>query len=330
MISPFKLRAALVAAACFLILAASETRAATRARTPGVEDMARAEKILIKLRQLEAAAATADSGSFHAVVKQLYPALFADVARLRDGDLKTDLSTAVFLYEAAHANRHTERLAVDGCDDQLRDIYLTLCRENEGGESVRFLWAKARLHVRWAAAVIGQQRGAGDAATRAALSEMRAARAADAQLAARAVAALKQLAGRVHAYSSLHEFEERGEVAGESFERFSVELETALGEVDRVLAALPRGPIRHALRNARNAFRAGASRWRMSSRAGSKTVSINALAAPDPLKGAGLEAGAVNYTVVCDWRKAIRALEEAQALVEELRDEGVDAATGGK
>lgn len=330
MISLPGLRDVFAVAACVFVLASGEARAWRQpASAPGSGDVARAEKILVKLRRLEEAARE-DFRAYQAAFKKFYPALFGEVADLCEGDLKTDLTTAVFLHETAYAKRHTSGAAPVNCDDGLRDVYLKLCREGEGATRTRFLRAKARLHSAWAEAIVRHSREATDAATLAALSEMRAARAHDAEIAARAVGALKALGGQVNAYSSLHEFEEGGGVARVPFEQFSADLSDALGEVETALAQLPRGPLHRALRNARNAFREGASLWRKSSRAEQKTVSANSLAAPDPLKALGLPPGAVNYTVVCDWRKAARAVEEAEGMIGKLKGDVAYAAVGGK
>jgi hypothetical protein len=310
--------------ACAIVLAPDEMRAATRERLPSGGDAARAEKILSKLRRLDAA--TTDFSLYVSTAGTLYPGLFAETARLREGDLKTDLRTAVFLYEAASTTRRTDETTAADCDTQLRDVYRLLCREQEGRARAHFLWAKARLHASWAAALVRRSRGASDAETLRALARMRSARATDAELGARAVYALKTLAGKVRAYPSLAAFEEGGVVANVSFAQFNADLADTLGLVDATLASLSRGPLHHSLRNARNAFRAGAAWWEKSSHGELKTVSINALTAPDPLKTIGLAASGVNYTVVCDWRHAVRALEEATEIIEKLKGAGEGAA----
>lgn len=315
--------------ACAFVHAPDETRAATRERLPSGGDAARAEKILAKLRRLDAA--TTDFSLYISTARALYPKLFAETARLREGDLKTDLTTAVFLYEAASTTRRTDETTAADCDAQLRDAYRLLCREQEGRARAHFLWAKARLHASWAAALARRSRGAGDAETLVALARMRSARATDAELGARAVYALKTLAGKVRAYPSLAAFEEGGGVVAKvSFAQFNADLTDTLGLVDATLASLSRGPLHHSLRNARNAFRAGAAWWEKSSHGEQKTVSINALTAPDPLKAIGLAASGVNYTVVCDWRHAARALEEATEIIEKLKGAGEGAAINGR
>jgi hypothetical protein len=286
-------------------------------------DVRRGEAVLAKLRGLELQAKTAHDSRRKRVgqAEESYTELFVQVAALREGDLKTDLTTAVFLYEAALKTEGAAATTVS-CEDELRDVYARLCTESGGANLSEFLRAKARLHAAWAAALIDYHRGARDRATVDALEEMRVERRRDLALGERAVAALKRLEQNVCAYASLGEFEERKVLARVSFEELSGEMAGALWRVDAVLRSLPRGPIFYALYRARNAYGDGLFWWEKTYRRDKKTVSASSFTEPDGLRPLGLEADAVNYTVVANWRNAARRTREAAAVIEALKTAG--------
>lgn len=311
--------AAVLAAACLFAFTPPRASGATPPRdpAPSASDLAKAELIITKLRRLAEAteAAQKDSRAYESVVKKLYPGLFAEVGELGEGDLKTDLATAVFLYESASRAPRDAVASGDACRDEVRDVYLRLCRENAEGGRASVLWAKARLHARWGEGALGHALGRRDSETLKAVSEMRAERAVDLALAARAVAALKGLEGDVNAYRSLAEYEEGRAVAAVSFERFSEKAADAFRTVDRLLASLPRGPARRLIHNARNSYRDGLFWWRKTQRRNSLTVSADALAEEDPLGAASIDATAADYTIVVNWRSALKYTAQAERLV---------------
>lgn len=283
------------------------------------KDVKRGEAVLAKLRGFEQqrAAARGEQHSYEALVRKAYPALFVQVAELRESDLKTDLTTAVFLYEEA---MRAGEVAVH-CDDEVRDVYARLCVESGSATVAEFLRARARLHTAWAGALINYHRGARDEATTAALEEMRRQRRLDLALGERAVAALQILEKDVCAYASLGEFEEQKTVARKSFKELSVEMAEVLRRVDLILQSLPRGPIFHALYRARNAYDNGVFWWEKTYRRGEKVVNVNSFTEPNDLKAFGMDASAVNYTVVTNWRNAARHTQRAATIIESLKTE---------
>ena len=305
-----------MAALAVAFFAPSPARAADAANTsaPREGDLKRAEKIVARLRLIEAAAAQ-KPGDYAAAVENLYPALLSDVSSLRAGDLKADLTTAVLLHDAAYRASRAVPARTPDCDAEAREIYLRLCRENVGGTVAELLRAKARLHTRWAEAAAGYARGRRDAATLDAMAEMRGERLTDAALASRAVAALRNLQANVNAYPSLAEFEEGREVAKVSYEQFSADTSAALREVERLLAALPRGPVRQLLTNARSSYRDGLFWWGKTRARNAPTVSAVALAEGDPLEEARLDPTAAGYAVVINWRHALQYTARAEDLI---------------
>ncbi|HYG81313.1 MAG TPA: hypothetical protein VD861_13040 [Pyrinomonadaceae bacterium] len=275
------------------------------------KDVRKGEKIVAELRRLERLAAT-DFQGYRALAGKLYPGLFVKVSELRDGDLKTDLTTAVFLYE--QALRESDA-AVD-CAAELRSVYRRVCAEEESDTALKFLRAKARLHTRWAEALIQSHRGAEDAASSAALEEMRAERRNDLALAEKALLALKTLGKEVHVYSSLAEFQEqRAALARVSFERLSEDAVSALREVDRVLQSLPRGPLFYPLYHARNFYSDGLFWWRKTYRRRQAVVDANSFTERDGAESLGPDADAVDYTVSINWRNAAKRIRRAEQLI---------------
>jgi len=114
---------------------------------PGGKELRQAETVLFKLRRLEAAAASETPGAFAKAARGLYPGLFESVSKLREGDLKTDLSTAAALYESA-----LRAAGGADCARELREAYAGMCSEARG-ERAGLRRAKARLHAGRADAV---------------------------------------------------------------------------------------------------------------------------------------------------------------------------------
>jgi hypothetical protein len=312
----------LVLACIIFALAAQTTAAASPAAALRDKDVKKAEKILIKLRRLEeASASSVNFRAYKAEMAGLYPGLFVDASELGESDLKTDLTTAVFLYERAYRTGTDSGARITDCNGETRVIYLNLCLEiqERDGSPVRLLWSKARLHTKWAEAVVRSYRGAAGPETLTELSEIEAERKVDITLAERALAALKNLAARVGDYSSGEAFEDAVRAKRISFEQLAREMAEALSTVDQALASLPRGRLYLLLHNARSSYREGLYWWGKTYQLQQKTVSVNNLAAPDPLKVNGLSPGTVNNTVLANWRSALRYTQEVEKAIGTLR-----------
>lgn len=226
---------------CLLVFAAGGDAHAGPEVEESKKDLKRAESVLSGLRRLEGLSAAAEPEAFVKAARKLYPGLFSKVAALREGGLKTELTTAVFLYESAARAARRGGVAPD-CSREPREAYARLCLETRDGGRAAFLRAKARLHVSRAEAELLYARGERGAETLDAVSRIRAERDTDRALASDALQSLKEL---VSASSSSGGARHTFDVAGR------------LEAFDRLLASLPRDRTHRLLRDARDAFRDG-------------------------------------------------------------------------
>ena len=279
---------------CLSVFAARDVRAA---RVERAKDLKRAEAVLSKLIRLEEAATSRESGALRKAASKLFPGLFTSVSKLPDSDLKTDLSTAVALYDSA-ARDSGERSTLD-CSRELRDSYSRLCREaaaSGDGRRADLLAAKARLHTRFAEAELRHARGVRDEATLETLKRIRAERSTDIALAREALRALKELTGKPADSDRLE-------------------------EVGLILASLPRGQVYTLLRNAFDASR-DALCWQnrtLPSRA--LVVDVNSYASPDPLRALDTRADDADRAALANRRAALKFVKRAEEEIERLKSE---------
>jgi hypothetical protein len=277
------------------------------------KDVRRAEQVLEKLRLLgEAAAAREDGGDFRRLARQLYPGLFHTVADMHAGDLKTDLDTAVFLYEDVGRFWSAAGNSAVDCAGERPDLYLPLCLKLAGGTARQLLLAKARLHVRWAAAVVKTYRGEGDGETSRLLSELKAARGRDLLLAARVSETLKSLEGMVNASPGYADYQDNRTEAKVSFERLDAEFADALGRAGVLLGWMPRSPVYYHLSKARRSYGDGLFWYRKVHGAKKMVVSAAAGFERNPLEDLRLDAAQVGYTVVANWKTAAKYTRMAE------------------
>lgn len=284
------------------------------------KEIKKGERIIAKLRRLEQFTSGAiDSRNYRTLVNKMYPALFVQVAELKESDLKTDLTTAVFFYEQAFREMGGPGKREFNCRDEGRSVYAKICVESRSDTASKLLLAKARLHTNWADALIKYQRGASDLATLKILEEVHGERRHDQALAEKAVAALKTLEENVCAYSSLAEFEEGGRLARVSFESLATKAASVLRSVDVILQSLPRGTLFYSLYNARNAYGDGLFWWRKTYRRKKLVVDVNALKGQDEVKQHNLDPEMTNYTVAINWREAVEQTRQAEAFLQTAR-----------
>jgi hypothetical protein len=289
----------------------------SNASTLREKDLRKGESIIEKLRRLEKSTSDIiDLSHYKTLFNKMYPGLFVEVAELKDSDLKTDLTTAVFLYEQAFLELGNSRERKFKCEDERRSVYARICAENRSDTLAKFLLAKARLHTLWADSTVKYQRGAINSYTLTVLEEIRRERRHDLELAERAVAALKTLSEKVCAYSSLAEFEERGTIARVSFERFANDATQVLGSVDRILQSLPRGPLFYTLYHARNSYDDGLFWWQKTYRRKKLVVNVNSLNISDEVKTLNFDPGVTSYTVAINWRKAVEQTRRAEGFIQ--------------
>lgn len=312
-------RAALRAAWLLCLAFVARAEGATDAATPSVreKDVRRAEKVLAKLRPLDEAAARGDADALREHAARVYPDLFVAVAGMREGDLKTDLDTAVFLYERVvrtWAAAGAASLGEADCAGERPDTYRPLCLGLRGAAARRLLVSKARLHVRWAEAVVKSFRGQGDAETARALSEMKAARENDLLIAARVLDVLKPLERAVEIPKTYAEYREQGAPSGVGFDSLEGEFADALDASAALLASLPRGPAFYRLSNARRGYGDGLFWRRKVHQSQRPVVSANGFQ-PDPLRDLRLNADQVGYTAVSNWRAALKHTRLAEQAI---------------
>jgi len=270
----------------FVFAACAEARAAS------AKDLKRAEALVSKLKRLEDAAASRERGALRKAASKVYPGIFSTVSKLKDSDLKTDLSTAVAFYDSAARDFGT-RDALD-CSRELRDSYSRLCKEAAAsGDMGRadLLAAKARMHTRFAEAELRHARGARDEATLETLKRVRAERSTDIALAREALRALKGLTGTPADSDRLE-------------------------EVGLILASLPRGQIYTLLRNAFDASR-DALCWQnrtLPSRV--RVVDVNSYASPDPLRRLDTRADDADRATLANQRAALNFIRRAEEAAE--------------
>lgn len=283
------------------------------------KDVRRAERVLEKLRLLEAAGAgRTGAAEFRSLAREFYPGLSASVAELRPSDLKTDLDTAAFLYEEAGRAWGAAGEAAADCAGERPDTYRPLCLGLRGGSVRELLLLKARLHARWAEAAVRAHRGGVDAGAARALSEMRAARAGDWLIAARVVEELKSLAGSVEVPRSYADYQERGAPARVGPAGLEGEFSEGLARAGGLLGWMARGETFYALRGAWQSYTDGLFWYRRARAAGRLVVSVEGFeagASQDP----GRDPEQAGHAVFVNWRAAARYTRLAEQAISTAR-----------
>ncbi|MBA3240879.1 MAG: hypothetical protein H0T60_06600 [Acidobacteria bacterium] len=269
------------------------------------KDVARAEKVLAKLRLLDEAAVSNDVRIYRALASKLLSGFFVTVADMNRSDFKTDLSTAVFLYEEVGQTWFAAGAATADCGRERQDIYLPLCLDLRGGTVRQLLVAKARLHARWAGAVVKNYKGESDAETSGAISEMNAARENDLVIAAHIVETLKPLEGLVNTPPTNTDYQERRTASKISFERLDVQLADALGIAGVLLNWMPRSPTFQYLSSARRSYMDGLFWYRKVHHSKKLVVSASGFER-DPLEGLRMDAEQVGHAVIANWKSGMK------------------------
>lgn len=312
-------RAGLAACLFGLILAAPAWAVARGAHALRGRDVKRAEKVLVKLRLLYGAADAADAATYRRLASKFYPGLFVTVAKMRQSDLSTDLSTAVFLAEELGRTWAGGGQAAADCASERPDIYLRLCLDLGGGTRRQLLLAKSRLHARWAGAVASRYRGECDAEITHALSEMAAARAFDTLIAARVIEIMMPLKEVIRHSEADADPTERLAATGVVFDVSDEGFARALHAAGALLAWMPRSPSFYRLSGARAAYADGMA-WHGKARLSKRKVIAANSFAPDPLKVLGLDAEQADAAAGANWKSAARLARLAeQSLPEAAR-----------
>lgn len=244
---------------CLLLFARADApsqagHAATLAEGLSNDDVARAEKVLKRLSKMRVA--LAEAGKAHGqrrLYQRYYPNLFIIVAQLRESELKTELDTAVFMYERLVRPDGIPDVPAE-CEHERPDTYGPLCESLPGATVRQVLWVKAELHTRWAEALVKSFRGAADAETRATLNRLAAVRRSDVEIAGLVL----ENCERAGLILSSHPLFNEGRRGGrDSGSRVRGEAASALLEARRRASSLPRSPLWYRLSNAVSAYEDG-------------------------------------------------------------------------
>jgi hypothetical protein len=288
----------LLTLSCLLVFAEQSADAAPGGKDLQ-KDLKRAEAVLSKLRRL--GGADGQEG-FVQAARKLYPELFARVSALREGVLKTELTTAVVLYESSL--RAARQGGAPDCSRELRESYARLCFEAVAGGRAAFLRAKASLHVSRAEAELLYARGERGTVTLAAVALTRAERDTDRALAADALHALKELVAAAASPS------------GGRDARLSDDLVARLEGVDHILASLPRDRSCQLLREARDAFRDGLYWQLKAAPALALVIDASSFTPRGELPRLGIRADDATRTAQANLRAALKFISKAE---EELK-----------
>lgn len=220
-------------------------------------ELAQAERVLHRLDVMLGATSGPEGGpERRTAYKKFYPDLFIDIAGMRNGDLKTELDTAVFIFERLSRDWQTLSRLKANCAAQRGDTYLPLCRELHGGSERELLLAKANLHTRWGRALVNHARGLDDAATAKLLSELKEARSNDLIFAEAALAHCRRLGQLFKARAASADGDEDfvGLTEDTLLRKDAAQL---IDEAGLYVASLPRSSLRYRIEAAVAAYRDG-------------------------------------------------------------------------
>lgn len=284
------------------------------------KQMAKAEKLITRIEHLDTVTTDDQSSSkSQSLVRKLASAIRLDLSELPDGDIKTDLSTALLFYEreAASSSPEQSHVSHETCEEEKPGAYRKLCETTQGGARQLRL-NKARLHTRWAQATIARQKGSLDATAAAALSEMESEREFNRKLAEGALSALTRLDNEVRVYRTLGEFTEGRALARVSFEKFNADLEDVRRVVRANLYWMPESRLKNELRNAMSSYLDGCFWWKQVYRpavvyAGNNYTneSLRQVRLDNPEE--------VKYTVAINWRQAHQYTARAGEILNRMK-----------
>ena len=285
----------------------------------GAKQLAKAEHLINQLDQLDAFISTGpDTAQFKARIVKLSDGFSRAAASLLEGDEKTDIATALYWYEQLALNLNhpsvsgSDSASVEGrCVNERPGVYQQLC-ESTSGSARDLLWAKARLHMKWARArIVFQRTGNVDRP----LDDIAVERKIDQMLAARLIESLKLLESEVFIYHSLGDFETSGKVARVPFAIFKQDLERVSANAERILSWLPQNMLKNQLNNALHSFQDGAFWWEQIDQP--RVVKVNELASKDLYRSPSATAflTTVPYTVAINWRHGSKYIRRAEQMM---------------
>jgi hypothetical protein len=288
---------------------------------PDSRQQAKTENLIRQVEELGRLASTNPQyDEYRAAVRRTSANLKGKLIRLPEGDIKTDLLTALSLYERVLSDWQElcqQQPLESRCANEKGCAELSLCQSGSGLQK-ESLWMKARRRTAWARAVIYAGEGQRDEALPCVLREMRAERELDLMSARKALAALRELQDDVIVYRSLGEFETGRSLARVSFESFTDHLRRISPLVKHMLARLPENRLKVELRNALLSYLDGGFWWSKVYRPAVINVSGGRFADGErPLiERAYLQADL--YTVAINWRQGSQHLKRAEEMLDGL------------
>ena len=288
------------------------------------KQLTKAENVIVQLEQIDSIIANRDFAEYKARVRKLSSNGQEIVSNLPEGDLKTDIATAVYLYESAAVDfNHVEALesAASKCAFEKPGAYRRLC-DNSVGSRHDLLFAKARLHMTWARAGIELLKTGRSNSVKPGNRE--AERENDRALARSVISALKILESEVVVSNSLGDFEASPTLVRVPVERFTSDLQKVSADVELILSWLPQNKLKNELANALSSYQDGGLWWRRVYQP--RVINVSDLVSPavsTPSDTAYL--ATVPYTVAINWRQGSKYLKRAEDTLKKL-----DASTDGE
>jgi hypothetical protein len=280
------------------------------------KQLASAEKLIHKLEAFDVFTQSHPGPrEYKSRLQEFSSAIYKSASKLPESNLRTDITTAIHLYELASLNRDAHATSDPGqCLNERPGVYQRLCAASSGSR-IQLLLAKARLHVNWAKAGISLAQGAPTNS----LTEIELEREADRALAERALDALKRLQSEVLVHSSLADFEEAGTLARVPYETFKNNLHNTTAEVERILSWLPQNRLKFEISNALHSYQDGGMWWSRIYQP--RVVDVSELSSSEERNTPSTTAfqTTVPYTVAINWRQAGQYLDRAEGLITRSR-----------
>jgi len=314
----------LLALSVLLVLLQVATPAQTDSSSLSAKQLTKAEKVIAQLEQIDAVIPNRDFAEYKAHVRKLSASGQDIVSNLPESDLKTDIATAVYLYELAAVDfNHVEALesAASKCAIEKPGAYRRLCDSSVGSRH-DLLFAKARLHVTWARAGIDLLKTGRSNSVRP--GDWEAERENDRALARSVISALKILESEVVVYNSLGDFEASPTLVRVPVERFTGDLQKVSADVELILSWLPQNRLKNELANALSSYQDGGLWWQNVYQP--RVINVSNLVSPAVRTPSDTAyASTVPYTVAINWRQGSKYLKRAEDTLKKL-----DASTGSE
>jgi hypothetical protein len=279
---------------------------------------AKTEHLIGQLEQLGGLAAqNPQYDEYRTTVRKLSVGIKAEVNKLPESDIKTDLLTALYLYQRVSSDwNELERQQPPeaGCASEREGVDLYLC-QNTNGSQRAWVWKRARRHTGWARAELHAGQSVQDEALANELRVMLEERKLDVVLARKALEALKELRDDVIVYRSLGEFEDGRALARVSFESFTAHLRRTSPVVKHLLSLLPENRLKLELRNALLSYMDGGFWWSKVYSPAVINVSGRGFAEGEPTRLDKAYLSTDLYTVAINWRQGGQHIKRAEDLL---------------